>query len=63
MYIPAVPLTPQNLAYIQRQKEAFLQGATPPDYPKTNGESGFVGVASESDLAGDVARRAMGFVY
>ena len=39
MYIPAVPLTPQNLEYIQRQKDSFLNGAVPPDFPKGAGEA------------------------
>lgn len=63
MYIPAMPLTPQNLSYIQKQKDAFLEGATPPDFPKTSGENGHVGVGKEGDVIGDTARRAMGFVY
>ena len=63
MYIPAMPLTPENLSYVQKQKETFLKGATPPDFPKTSGEGGHVGVGKESDVVGDVARRAMGFVH
>ncbi|TEB23287.1 hypothetical protein FA13DRAFT_1916723 [Coprinellus micaceus] len=35
MYIPAVPKTPMNLAYVARQKECFLQGRTAPrTFPK-----------------------------
>ncbi|KAL5511380.1 hypothetical protein ACEPAH_4596 [Sanghuangporus vaninii] len=63
MYIPATPLTPQNLSYIARQKETFLKGATPPDFPKTPGEGTFVGVGKDEDIVGEVARRAMGLVF
>ena len=60
MYIPAVPLTPQNQEYIERQKETFLSGARPPDFPKGKGESNFVGVATVHDVVGKAGRRAMG---
>lgn len=63
MYIPAIPQTSQNLAYVQRQKEAFLTGAVPPDFPKGPGEGGFEGVGVEKDISGDMARRAMGLAY
>lgn len=60
MYIPAVPLTPQNEKYVERQKEAFLQGRRPPDFPQ-GGESGFVGLGGVVDILTPVGRRAMGF--
>ena len=60
MYIPAIPLTPQNQAYIERQKASFLSGDRPPDYPQGKSESTFVGVASVSDVTGKAGRRAMG---
>ena len=63
MYIPAVPLTPQNLEYIQRQKDSFLNGTVPPDFPKGAGEAGFVGVGRETDIIGDAARKAWGLAY
>lgn len=63
MYIPAVPLTPQNLSYLSRQKESFLRGIPPPDFPKGAGEGSFVGEGKETDVAGEAARRAMGLVY
>jgi len=40
MYIPAAPLTPQNLEYIKRQRGAFLRGLAAPDFegdPETEG--------------------------
>ncbi|KAF9478840.1 DUF1479-domain-containing protein [Pholiota conissans] len=61
MYIPAVPLTPQNQAYIERQKAAFLQGETPPDFPKGEGEAGYIGVASVVDISNE-GKRAMGLM-
>ena len=61
MYIAAVPSTEQNLAYIARQRDAFVQGKTPPDYGKDGSESWVKGVATEADIVGPVSRRAMGF--
>ncbi|KAH8110499.1 DUF1479-domain-containing protein [Phellopilus nigrolimitatus] len=63
MYIPAVPLTPQNLAYIERQKESFLKGIPPPDFPKGAGEDSFIGTGRETDVIGETARKAMGLAY
>ena len=60
MYIPAVPLTPLNQAYIERQKANFLSGETPPDFPG-KGEASFVGLATVNDVGSRVGRRAMGF--
>ncbi|KAF8318653.1 DUF1479-domain-containing protein [Clavulina sp. PMI_390] len=34
MYIPAVPLTPMNLAYAVRQRDHFLAGLPGPDFPQ-----------------------------
>ncbi|KAF8181305.1 hypothetical protein BJ912DRAFT_1125852 [Pholiota molesta] len=64
MYIPAVPLTPQNQAYVERQKAAFSQGQRPPDFPKGTGEgeAGYVGIASVDDVISKEGRRAMGLV-
>jgi hypothetical protein len=61
MYIPAVPFTPQNAAYVARQKETFLSGATAPDFPVTAGEGSHVGRGSEDDFMSDAGKRAMGF--
>ncbi|EIN04020.1 DUF1479-domain-containing protein [Punctularia strigosozonata HHB-11173 SS5] len=62
MYIPAVPSTPQNLGYVQRQKEAFLQGLPPPDFPKTGPEGQFIGSGKEDHIVGPAGRKAMGFM-
>lgn len=62
MYIPAVPLTPQNEGYIKRQKESFLHGQRPPDFLKGPGEYGYIGVASINDVLSQEGQRAMGLV-
>ena len=61
MYIPAVPYTPANAAYVERQRESFLKGSSPPDFPVTKGEGHCVGVGKEDDIENPVAKRAMGF--
>lgn len=61
MYIPAVPSTPQNLAYIQKQKEAFVQGITPPDFAASPPEANYVGVGKPEDIMCEEGRVAMGF--
>jgi len=60
MYIPAVPLTPQNQAYVEKQKSTFLSGDRPPDFPGGLSESNFMGVGTVNDIVGMVGRRAMG---
>lgn len=59
MYIPAVPLTPANQAYVDRQRENFLQGKRPPDFPQGS-EVGLVGIASADDISAPIGKRAMG---
>ena len=61
LYIPAVPLTPQNEQYVERQREAFLRGRNPPDFPRGGSEHGFVGVGGVGDILTPAGRRAMGF--
>jgi len=60
MYIPAVPYTARNFDYVQRQRECFLKGERPPDFPKGEGEATFIGVADVSDIDNELGRRAMG---
>lgn len=50
LYIPACPLTEANVRYLQRQKEAFLDGTPGPDFPGGKGESEHIGRTSEKDL-------------
>lgn len=60
MYIPAVPCTPHNSAYVERQKESFFTGVPPPDYPREKGEATFKGVGRVEDIVSAIGRRAMG---
>lgn len=60
MYIPAVPYTARNASYVARQKESFLQGVPPPDFPKWAGEAGFTGLATLDDIDTPIGRKAMG---
>ncbi|KAI0059235.1 DUF1479-domain-containing protein [Artomyces pyxidatus] len=61
MYIPAVPTTPQNTEYIKRQKDTFVQGSTPPDFPKTAPEASYVGIGLPEDIVDAMGKKAMGF--
>ncbi|KAF8622853.1 hypothetical protein AX15_006697 [Amanita polypyramis BW_CC] len=54
MYIPAVPLTPKNKAYIEKQKERFLGGNRPSDFPQGISEANFIGVATVEDIVSAV---------
>lgn len=60
MYIPAVPSTPQNEAYVKRQFDDFVKGKRPADFPKGQDEIGFVGVGRPEDVVNPLGRRAMG---
>ncbi|TFK34927.1 DUF1479-domain-containing protein [Crucibulum laeve] len=61
MYIPAVPLTPQNKAYIDQQAKTYLEGLRPPDFPQGGPcEKDFTGYATVDDFKTDAARRGMG---
>ncbi|KAK0467990.1 uncharacterized protein EV420DRAFT_1616734 [Desarmillaria tabescens] len=61
MYIAAVPTTPLNQAYIERQRESFLKAVTPPDYPaQTNPENTLVGFGKDNDILNPQGRKAMG---
>ncbi|KAF7330194.1 DUF1479-domain-containing protein [Mycena venus] len=60
MYIPAVPLTPANGRYVERQKEDFLKGVPPPDFPVAVTGVGLVGLGSDKDIEEPLGRKAMG---
>ena len=62
MYIPAVPYTAQNAAYVVKQKEHFIQGIPPPDFPKWAGEGHFKGRGVPADINNLGGQRAMGLV-
>ena len=61
MYIGAVPSTPQNLAYLTRQRETFEKGITPPDFPAAPPEATYVGVGRPEHIVGEMGRVAMGY--
>ena len=61
MYIPAMPYTAINAAYVEKQKKSFLEGVAPPDFPRNLGEAQCVGVGSADDIQSHIGRRAMGF--
>ncbi|QRV76131.1 hypothetical protein RhiJN_04146 [Ceratobasidium sp. AG-Ba] len=62
MYIPAVPLTLPNAKYVAAQRDAFLAGKPPPDFPQHDGqgESGYVNKGREEHITSPEGRCAMG---
>jgi len=50
-YIPSVPMTAKNFAYVQRQAKAFKLGETPPDFPQNHCEKSCCGRGSADDLS------------
>ncbi|KAF6838528.1 duf1479 domain protein [Colletotrichum musicola] len=60
LYIPVCPLTDQNVGYLKRQREAFLEGLPGPDFPGGKGESEHVDRPGENAVVGKAARQAMG---
>lgn len=52
MYIPACPTTEANAEYVKRQRDTFLEGVPPPDFPGSQGESQHVGRATVDCLKG-----------
>ncbi|KAI9566894.1 hypothetical protein HD554DRAFT_2024990 [Boletus coccyginus] len=60
MYIPAVPNTPNNSAYVAKQVETFLTGQNPPDFDKVPEETTFVGLGADVDVKEPIGRVAMG---
>lgn len=59
MYIPAIPLTKVNFAYVREQRRAFEAGIPPNDFPGGEGESTHKNRGTPEDIADKVARRAM----
>ncbi|KAL6885658.1 hypothetical protein GGI43DRAFT_426627 [Trichoderma evansii] len=59
-YIPSVPLTPSNAQYIAQQRNHFLKGIPPPDFPGGPGESGFANRGTTYDILSDSGKLAMG---
>jgi hypothetical protein len=60
IYIGSAPDCPKNRAYLPKQKRAFLQGRSAPDFAAMDFEVDFKGRATEEDLT-DLGRTQMGF--
>lgn len=59
IYIGAAPYCAKNAAYLERQKKAFLSGASAPDFAAEDFETGFEGRATVGDLT-ELGKRQMG---
>lgn len=60
LYIPSVPLCEANIAYVKKQRENFVRGIAPPDFPGGVGESLHKGKCQTEDIKSTAGRRAMG---
>lgn len=60
-YIPAAPLCDVNVDYLLHQRNAFIHGIPPPDFPGGEGESKHVARATPDDLMKLGGGRGMGF--
>jgi hypothetical protein len=60
IYIGSAPDCPKNRAYLPKQRQAFLQGRSAPDFAAMDFEVDFIGRATERDLT-DLGRSQMGF--
>ena len=60
-YIPSAPLCDVNARYLKRQRENFIKGVPPPDFPGGIGESKHVGRGLADDMSRE-GKLAMGFV-
>ncbi len=60
IYIGSAPDCPKNRAYLPKQRLAFLQGLSAPDFAAMDFEVDFQGRATEKDLT-DLGREQMGF--
>ena len=60
IYIGSAPDCPKNRAYLPRQRQAFLDGRSPPDFAAMDFEVDFKGRATADDLT-ELGRRQMGF--
>ena len=60
IYIGSAPDCAKNRAYLPKQREAFLQGRSAPDFAAMDFEVDFKGRATVEDLT-DLGRAQMGF--
>jgi len=58
-YMPSLPLTEANAKYVRSQREFFLSGRTPPDFPPNDSELNFTGRGTDVDLT-FLGRRMLG---
>jgi hypothetical protein len=64
MYIPVCPVTEANAEYMAKQRDSFLAGIPPPDFPGGKGESEHSGrptVEYLREYIGMDGLRSMGF--
>jgi len=61
IYIGAAPHCAKNAAYLERQKAAFLSGASAPDFSAENFEVDFEGRATPADLT-ELGKKQMGLM-
>jgi hypothetical protein len=61
MYIGAAPYCPKNVAYLEKQRQAFLHGASAPDFAAENYETDYDGRATLQDLS-YLGKQQMGFI-
>ncbi|KAI8369749.1 hypothetical protein BD560DRAFT_397722 [Blakeslea trispora] len=59
LYVSSVPVCPVNSKYIKLQRDAFLAGLTPPDFPGNHCEEKAKGRARPKDL-NEQAKQSMG---
>jgi hypothetical protein len=59
MYVAAVPYCDKNAAYLEREKETFLRGESPPDFAPENYEVDYPDRATVDDLT-PLGRRQLG---
>jgi len=60
MYIGSAPDCPKNRGCLPKQRDAFLQGRSAPDFAAMDFEVDFTGRATAEDLT-DLGRAQMGF--
>lgn len=60
LYIPSLPLCEVNSKYVKDQRDSFLQGLPPLDFPGGVGESQHVQRGGHEDISPGAGRRAMG---
>ena len=61
IYIAAAPYCAKNAAYLEKQKPAFLEGRSAPDFSAEDYEVDFEGRTTPGDLT-DLGKKQMGLV-